>query len=151
MPAADREALLFARLEVMAPQARRLLIAPSRSSLDVTPLARRLVEVATEAGFEARMLDLREGHGTKQSPEVESTEMAVDAASLRRSLEGQTGYTFLVAGGLLDYPSAVVAAAAADAVILAVQLGKTPRQDLEKCREQLRTSAARLLGSALVD
>lgn len=130
-------AMLYAHLQVRAPDAKIIVLAPPLSTGRITIAARALAEVAGKAG---RLVDI-----SGARPEVWSLDQA------RASLLSPEGTAVVAAGGLLDSPNALVAAAVADAVVVLVQRGRTTRRDLARARSELERTGAKLVGAFLVD
>lgn len=129
--------MLYAHLQVRSPEAKIIVLAAPLSETAVQGAARALAEVAGQAG---RLVDISGTQG-----EVWSLEQA------RRALRSPEGTAVVAAGGLLDSPNALVAASAADVVVVVVQKGKTTREDLVRARRELERIGAKLVGAFLLD
>lgn len=119
-------AILFARLHVLAPEARVILIASPRSSLDVAPVVQSIVET------------------------LQAADQPVQAVDAGGEAEPFPGYTVIRGRGVLDDAQTVLSSAAADAVVLVAQAEKTDRADLEASRMQIYAEGGSLVGAVLL-
>jgi uncharacterized NAD-dependent epimerase/dehydratase family protein len=125
MPASLSGALLFARLHVLAPDARVILIASVRSTVGISLVAESIAAAVGAANQPVRLVDA----GGEADP--------------------FPGYTIIRGRGVLDDPQTVLSSAAADAVLLVAQPGHTIRADLEAARLQIQAEGGSLIGAIL--
>jgi hypothetical protein len=125
MPITESGAILFARLHVLAPDARVIVVCAARSSLSVSDVADDIAEAVKAAGQPVRRVDA--GGEAEEFP----------------------GYTIVRARGILDDPQTVLSSAAADAVVLVAQEGVTMRRDLDAARLQIAAEGGSLVGAVL--
>jgi hypothetical protein len=125
MPAPNQGALLFARLHVLAPDARVILIASVRSTVGVSLIADSVAAAIGATNQPVRIVDT--GGEAEPFP----------------------GYTVVRGRGVLDDAQTVLSSAAADAVLLVVQSGVTVRADLEAARLQIAAEGGSLVGAVL--
>jgi hypothetical protein len=135
--------MLFARLQLRAPRARILLVAPPRSTTDVSGLAQQLADAIGRAGHAVRLVDLRGQGDTDAPPGLTSIDR------LREHLKSSEGFTIATGSSVLDQPAALLAAAVADGVIVVAVAGKTTRADLEEARHEIERAGGSLLGAVL--
>jgi hypothetical protein len=135
--------MLFARLQIRAPQARVLLVAPPRSVGDVSGIANQLVEAIERAGEDARLVDVRSEGGVGAPSELPSL------GRLRERLTGAPGFTVALGSGILDDPASLLAAAVADGVVVVALAGRTTRADLAEARQEIERAGGSLLGGAM--
>lgn len=132
----EAAAMLWAHLQVRAPDARIILLASPRPHERARQAAKALAEVAGKAG---RLVDI-----ASTRVDVWSLETA------RQALRAPEGTTVVSAGGILESPNALVAAAVADAVVVVAVEGVTTREELERTRRELERAGAKLVGAFLV-
>lgn len=125
MPASQSGAILFARLHVLAPAARVILIAPVRSSTPAADVAENI------AGA------------------VQATDQPVRLVDVGGEAEPFPGYTIVRGRGILDDPQTVLSSAAADAVVLVAEKEVTTRGDLAAARLQIESEGGSLVGAVL--
>jgi hypothetical protein len=125
MPEPTSGAMLFARLHVLAPDARVILIAAVRSSLGIAAVADAI------------------------GAAVQAVEQPVRVVDVGGEAEPFPGYTIVRGRGILDDPQTVLSSAAADAVVLVAQPGATLRTDLEAARLQIESEGGSLIGAVL--
>lgn len=125
MPASRSGAILFARLHVLAPDARVILIAAVRSSTVAADVAE------TIAGA------------------IQATDQPVRLVDVGGEAEPFPGYTVVRGRGILDDPQTVLSSAAADAVILVAEKEVTTRGDLDAARLQIQSEGGALIGAVL--
>jgi hypothetical protein len=125
MPVPRSNALLFARLHVLAPDARVILIAAVRSTVGVS-----LVAEAIEGAIQATSQPVR----------------VVDAGG---EADPFPGYTIIRGRGILDDAQTLLSSAASDAVLLVAEAGMTMRSDLEAARLQIEAEGGSLVGAVL--
>jgi hypothetical protein len=83
------------------------------------------------------------------SPRTFSAAQAGTPQLARSMLASHGTVTVASAPGILQEPSSLFLAAAADAVLLVVQARHTTRSDLKRARLELETAGARLVGAVL--
>ncbi len=165
--------MLFARLQLTLPEARAVLVAPPRSSLDVSGLASDLAECAATSGFATTLVDVRGLEGlvcpvgalySQSSDQAEAADAAagslhkisiggpsgLNIEQLRRALGSSEGFSVLLGAGLLDNPATLLAVPLVDAVIVVARRGKTARADLERVRSEIERASGRLAGAVLI-
>lgn len=125
MPASLSGAILFARLHVMAPAARVILIASVRSSTPAADVAETIAGAVQAADQPVRLVDV--GGEAEPFP----------------------GYTIVRGRGILDDPQTVLSSAAADAVVVVAEKDVTTRRDLEAARLQIESEGGSLVGAVL--
>lgn len=125
MPAPIPGALLFARLHVLTPDARVILIASVRSTIGVSLIADSIAAAIQATNQPVRIVDT--GGEADLFP----------------------GYTVIRGRGILDDAQTVFSSAAADAVLLVAQSGVTVRADLEAARLQIEAEGGSLVGAIL--
>jgi hypothetical protein len=69
----------------------------------------------------------------------------------RRALQWAEGFTVVCTQGVLESASAIMLAAAADAVVLVARQGQTMRPDLLRARAELEAGGGTVVGSVLLD
>lgn len=147
--------MLFARLQLLAPEARTVLLAAPRGSPQSEKYGRSLVLAAIAAGSAARLLVI----GPQSEAVVrEDDKMIVlppetlgtpDAA--RQHIAASNGELTVVAGrGLLDDPSTFIASSVVDAVIVVIERTRDRRVDLSRVREQVGGAGGTIVGSILI-
>jgi hypothetical protein len=134
------EALLYARLEVMFPAAKAILVADATGDVDCEGVARNLTRFLCDRGRKARVLEVK-SQATGQSGGVEDW---------RSLFAGFDGYTVVVGEGVLNDPATILAATACDAVVIVCRRGRTARADLERTRSRLDEAGARLAAGFLL-
>lgn len=137
--AAPASELLYARLQLVAPGARTVLIAPARSSVRAAQIAQDLLGSAQGAGQSARLVDL----GAVPSSEVSTAESA------RQTLNSFDGLTVVLGGGLLDSPWTLLVAAVVDAVVVVARRGRSSRLDLDQVRREVERAGGKIVGAVL--
>lgn len=125
MPATLSGAILFARLHVLAPDARVILIASARSATTAADVAQSVAGAVQSANQPVRLVDV--GHEAEPFP----------------------GYTIVRGRGILDDPQTVLSSAAADAVVLVAETEETLKSDLEAARLQIDSEGGSLIGAVL--
>ncbi|MGH2448461.1 MAG: hypothetical protein ACRDFS_07660 [Chloroflexota bacterium] len=128
--------MLFARIQILAREARSIAIVSPRSGVPVASLAGRLASAFREAGQIVAVIHL---------------ESDVLSASALEEMVASQPDSLIVAGGLLDNPNALLSAAAVDAVILLARREKTRRSDLTTSRMELESVGARLLLAVMLE
>jgi hypothetical protein len=146
--------MLFARLQLQAPSARSILLAPPRSERGVDQLAASLAGTIVAAGGKARLLaatttEPKNVPAAVERMQVLETEL-VELERARRALGWPIGFTIAYAGGVLDTPAALVLAAAVDAVVLVARAGHTMRADLVQAKSDIEVSGGIVVGSVLL-
>jgi hypothetical protein len=146
--------MVFARLQLLAPSARSLVVAGARSSPDTRAFADRLARTIAEAGHKVRWLDVAGAAasvpvagGIEQLPPPVA--QMGDAQIARGVLDAGDGFTVICGGGVLDSAATLLLTSGADGVILVVRLGKTERSDLAEARAEIDRAGGHLLGAVL--
>jgi hypothetical protein len=154
MADAVRADLLFARLQLRAPDARSVLLVSARDWSNTPALGAELARAMVETGARARVLDVT-GRWSGTLPDgVERMEVLEselnDLEHARRALQWLPGFTVASAGGVLESPTALILAAAVDAVLLVARQGRTMRNDLVQALEDIQGVGGRVVGSVLI-
>jgi len=158
--------MLLARLQILAPEARSVLLARAQPEGTVEPLAREVAAAAAQAGFAGRLArvpgsdDSRYGSAPSRLsglPDAELTELQIDMKELRETeraraaLHAGGGYTVVAGGSILDSPETLLLCRAVDVVVLVGYRAKTLRSDLEAARDAVERAGGRLAGAVFVD
>lgn len=149
-----RADLLYARLQLRAPDARSVLLVSARDGANTPVLGAELARAMVGTGTRARVLDVT-GRWSGTLPEgVERMEVLEselnDLEHARRALQWPLGFTVVSAGGVLESPTALILAVAVDAVVLVARQGRTVRNDLAQALEDIQGVGGRVVGSVLV-
>jgi hypothetical protein len=145
----DAAGMLFAHLQLRAPEARSILLAPPRSGQLTASIGPALSELAHSAGHEVRLVDVA-NHDARASKAAQLDQAVLwNRDNLRMALDGFTGLTIVMGQGILDSPQTVLAAGTVDAVILVARAGKTDRSDLAAAGHEVERAGGRLLGAVL--
>jgi hypothetical protein len=145
--------MAFARLQLLAPAARSVLVAAPRIGRDVSGVARRLAETITRAGHPVQWLDVAEpGAEAPQGAEAVTVESStlLDPGQAKKALSSDAGYTIICGGGVLDSAPTLTLASAADVVILVARVAHTGRADLSEARAEIERAGGALLGAILL-
>ena len=159
--------MLYARLQLALPEARTVLVAPPRSSLDAFPVARELAGLAAAAGCSVRLIALTAAGGDAAS-QTRSDAPGEGAATgdievlrlpaanlgnldrLREVLAPARDLTVIAGSGLLDNPVSILAAPIVDGVVVVVRPGKTARSDLSRVKVEIERAGGRIAGAVML-
>lgn len=153
MTARSRD-MLFARLQLSAPDARAFLIAAADST-STSEVAEDLAASIAKAGLTVRLVELvrdespDEPDDQKVQRQVLSSESKGNLSGLGQALKGFDGYTVLSGGSLIDHAATLLATKSADAVVLVASRGKTSRTDLARCKAEVQRAGSLVIGAVL--
>jgi hypothetical protein len=158
--------VLIAQIQIQFEQLGSLVVTSPVAAVTTDLVAKRIVD-----GFQARGISIvlcvraaSDRSGRNDGSRTDSpaggkeprlatrsfTSAEAGTPQLARSLLGSEGLvTVASAPGLLEDPVALFLAAAADAVLLVGETGKTSRADLKRARLELDTAGAHLVGGVL--
>lgn len=153
--------VLMAQLQIQMERLEALLVTSPLRQGDAEGVAERIVSGLRTLGVpttylapasSARSIEAVE---QKNSPATHDRTRNFTAAQagtplLARNLFAAPGtLTVVAAPGVLDDPSALFLAAAADAVLLVVEARRTTRADLRRARVEIETAGGHLVGAVL--
>ncbi len=145
-------ALLFARLQLAAPQGRTFLVTSARGE-DVESLAEQLASHAQLCGRKTRLLVPE----TATPPSVEGVDIVgvsgpacSEREKARRLLAGED-YVVAAWRDLLGSAEATILAASVDGVVVVARRARTAQADLQDVRLELERFGGRLAAAVLLD
>jgi hypothetical protein len=158
--------ILIAQLQIQMERLEALLVTSSHREDNAVAVAQRIVsglcarEVvttlyvpATPPGAAASKPGSSGSHDATANPDNETktfTPAQVGTPSLARALFASPGrVTVVAAPGVLEDPTALFLASAADAVLLVVEARQTTRADLRRARLEIETAGGKLVGAVL--
>lgn len=154
MTAQLRLGMLFARLQLMAPGARSILLVAPRHEVDVRGTSRQFAAAIAAGGHPVRLIDLAGPDPGDVPPGVEEApvtpDMITDPGAAALALRAGAAYTVISGRGLLEDAPTLLMAAAADAVVVAARAGRSYRADLAEVRLEVERAGGRLIGAILL-
>jgi hypothetical protein len=148
-------ALLFVRLQLVAPDARSFLLATTDPARSAVKIAADLAEAIKAAGQHVHWLYLGEA-AESSDPADNAEELSLDPTifsdipRLRAALAQVSGYVVVAGGSLLHDARTLIAAATTDSVIVATWKGATSRLDLERARVEVERAGGKITGAILL-
>jgi len=137
--AADETArLLFARLQIVQPNAHSLLLAWTTDA-----------DRAARVSIAALLADAYRGAG-RETALIELGDELLTVDDMRAAL-ARSPFTIVQGAGLADSPATIVAARAVDAVVILVRRGRTKRSTLAALRSELVAAGVSIAGAVLLD
>lgn len=142
--------MLFARLQLLAPEARIFLLAAADGT-DTGAVAEALAASIERAGLAVRTVGLfgSTREGDKAQTWVLPAEARSNLTEVQKALGGFDGYTVAVGGNLLKHGPTLLATRSADGVLLTAARGKTSRTDLSRAKKEVERAGGQVLGVVL--
>ena len=153
--------VLIAQIQIQFEQLQSLVVTSPLEQQSPERVAERIVEGLRNRGMAVILYlpatggasDRAESGSTLPEKNVSTcrfTSAQAGTPQLARSLLASPGHvTVAAAPGVLENPSALFLAGAADAVLMVAQAGRTARSDLKRARLELESAGAHLVGAVL--
>jgi hypothetical protein len=147
-------AMLLARVQLIAPDARSILIA-SIGDAQTSRISRELAATIHVNGNPVRWLRLAESAMEESDADGVSRLDLLEAdfrdlSRLRRALSPAEGYLVVAGESPLRHPRTLLTSAAVDAVVVACRRQTTSRAELRETRDEIERAGGHLLGSILL-
>jgi len=148
------QSMLFARLQLRAPEARSILVAAANDRDLASSISANLASTADEVGQRSRLVRVIEDDAPPPAgfPGEALTVARLGSVNEARDLLATFDGTTVICGqGILSSPTTLLLASVADATLIVAKRRKTSRAQLAAARLELERAGARLVGAVLED